>query len=480
MQRRTVTTTTATPTGAPPGASATLEPSAGADASSRPQPVVGGGTPDQSGVPLRVALLGCGTVGSEVARLLTEQAVDLRARVGRPLELVGIAVRRPNRSRADVDPALFTTDAEALVARDDVDLVIEVIGGIEPARTLILTALEHGASVVTANKALLAEDGARLFAAAEHAGVDLYFEAAVAGAIPIIRPLRESLVGDEITSVIGIVNGTTNFILDKMDTDGAGFAETLAEAQDLGYAEADPTADVEGFDAAAKAAILASLAFHTRVTAADVYREGITEVSSSDIASARAIGCVVKLLAICQLSAADGVDGDRSVSVRVHPAMIPRSHPLAGVGGAYNAVFVESTSAGRLMFYGPGAGGPPTASAVLGDLVTVARNRVRGAVGPGESSYAARPVALIGTVTTRYHLSLEVADVAGVLAQIALVFAEHDVSIQTVRQNGRGADAQLVVVTHRATDAALSATVASLRELDVVRDVTSVMRVEGE
>ncbi|WP_375426494.1 homoserine dehydrogenase [uncultured Friedmanniella sp.] len=445
------------------------------------------GPANLSAVPLRVALLGCGVVGSEVARLLTEQAVDLRARVGRPLELVGIAVRRPHRSRPGIDPALFTTDAAALVARSDVDLVIEVIGGIEPARSLILTALAHGASVVTANKALLAEDGATLYAAAERAQADLYFEAAVAGAIPIIRPLRESLVGDEITAVTGIVNGTTNFILDKMDTDGAGFGETLAEAQELGYAEADPTADVEGFDAAAKAAILASLAFHTRVTAADVYREGITEVTSSDIASARAIGCVVKLLAICELSDPDPTDAadpspsrDRSVSVRVHPAMIPRSHPLASVGGAYNAVFVESRSAGRLMFYGPGAGGSPTASAVLGDLVTVARNRVRGAVGPGESSYAARPVADIGAVTTRYHLSLEVADVAGVLARIAQVFAEHDVSIQTVRQNGRGAEASLVIVTHRASDAALSATVASLRELDVVRDVTSVMRVEGE
>ncbi len=426
-----------------------------------------------------MALLGCGVVGSEVARLLLEQAVDLRARVGRPLELVGIAVRRTNRTRPGIDPGLFTTDAEALVARPDVDLVIEVIGGIEPARSLILTALGHGASVVTANKALLAEDGATLFAAAARAKADLYFEAAVAGAIPIIRPLRESLVGDEITSVIGIVNGTTNFILDKMDTDGAGFGDTLAEAQELGYAEADPTADVEGFDAAAKAAILASLAFHSRVTAADVYREGITEVSSSDVASAKAIGCVVKLLAICQLSDAEA-DGDRTVSVRVHPAMIPRSHPLAGVGGAYNAVFVESRSAGRLMFYGPGAGGSPTASAVLGDLVTVARNRVRGAVGPGESNYAARAIASIGSVTTRYHLSLEVADVAGVLARIAQVFAEHDVSIQTVRQTGRGEEAQLVVVTHRATDAALSATVASLRELDMVRDVTSVMRVEGE
>src|SRR3954454_22783431 len=435
---------------------------------------------DPGGSPLRVALLGCGVVGSEGARLLTEQAVDLQARVGRPLELVGIAVRRGNRTRPGIDHALFTTDAEGLVARPDIDLVIEVIGGIEPARSLILTALGHGASVVTANKALLAEDGATLFAAAEQAKADLYFEASVAGALPILRPLRESLVGDEIPSVTGIVNGTTNFILDKMDSDGAGFSDTLTEAQELGYAEADPTADVEGFDAAAKAAILASLAFHTRVTAADVYREGITEVTSSDIASAREIGCVVKLLALCQLSAADADGHGRTVSVRVHPAMIPRSHPLASVGGAYNAVFVESRSAGRLMFYGPGAGGSPTASAVLGDLVTVARNRVRGSVGPGESSYAARPVADIGSVTTRYHLSLEVADVAGVLARIAQVFAEHDVSIQTVRQNGRGEDAQLVIVTHRASDAALSATVASLRGLDVVRDVTSVMRVEGE
>ena len=433
-----------------------------------------------SAAPLRIALLGCGTVGTEVARLITEQATDLQARVGRPLELVGIAVRRPNRNRPGIDPDLLTTDAASLVSRDDVDLVIEVIGGLEPARSLILTALEHGASVVTANKVLLAEDGATLFAAAEQAHADLYFEAAVAGAIPIIRPLRESLVGDEITSVIGIVNGTTNFILDRMDTDGAGFDEALAEAQELGYAEADPTADVEGFDAAAKAAILASLAFHSRVRAADVYREGITEVSTADVASAREIGCVVKLLAICQLSPAGPAGEERTVSVRVHPAMIPRSHPLASVGGAYNAIFVESQSAGRLMFYGPGAGGSPTASAVLGDLVTVARNRVRGAVGPGESSYAARPVVSIGSVVTRYHLSLEVADVAGVLATIAQSFAEHDVSIQTVRQNGRGADAQLVIVTHPATDAALSATVEALRRLEAVLEVTSVMRVEGE
>jgi homoserine dehydrogenase len=430
--------------------------------------------------PLRVALLGCGVVGSEVARLIIGQAADLRARVGRPLELVGIAVREPDRDRGGIDSELLTTDAEALVTREDVDLVIEVIGGIEPARSLILAAMRHGASVVTANKALLAEDGATLFEAAEQAGTDLYFEAAVAGAIPIIRPLRESLVGDEITSVIGIVNGTTNYILDRMDTGGIGFAEALHEAQQLGYAEADPTADVEGFDAAAKAAILASLAFHTRVTGADVYREGISGVTPTDIASAHDIGCVVKLLAICQLSPPVAGPVERTVSVRVHPAMIPRSHPLAAVGDAYNAVFVESMSAGRLMFYGPGAGGSPTASAVLGDLVTVARNRLRGAVGPGESSYAARPVSRIGSVLTRYHVSLEVADVVGVLATIADVFAEHGVSIETVRQNGRGADAQLVLVTHRAHDAALSATVQALRGLDVVRQVTSVMRVEGD
>jgi homoserine dehydrogenase len=430
--------------------------------------------------PLRVAMLGCGVVGSEVARLIIEQAEDLRARVGRPLELVGIAVRGSDRDRPGIDPELITTEAEELVGRDDIDLVIEVIGGIEPARSLILAALRHGASVVTANKALLAADGATLFEAAQQAGADLYFEAAVAGAIPIIRPLRESLVGDEITSVIGIVNGTTNYILDRMDTAGIGFAEALAEAQALGYAEADPTADVEGFDAAAKAAILASLAFHTRVTGADVYREGVTGITPADIASAHDIGCVVKLLAICQLSPPVLGAADRRVSVRVHPAMIPRSHPLAGVGDAYNAVFVESMSAGRLMFYGPGAGGSPTASAVLGDLVTVARNRLRGAVGPGESTYAARPVSEIGGVMTRYHLSLEVADRAGVLATIAQVFAEHDVSIETVRQNGRGAGAQLVIVTHHAQDAALSATVRALRRLDVIREVTSVMRVEGD
>jgi homoserine dehydrogenase len=428
--------------------------------------------------PLNVAVLGCGSVGSQVVRLLTEQAGDLTARVGAPVQLVGVAVRRIDAPReVDVPEGLLTTDAAGLVARDDVDVVIEVIGGIEPARSLILAALEGGASVVTANKALLAEDGPTLFEAAEKAGRDLYYEAAVAGAIPILRPLRESLAGDRVTRVLGIVNGTTNFILDKMDTTGAGFEEALEEAQELGYAEADPTADVEGYDAAAKAAILASLAFHTRVTAADVYREGISEVSASDVASAREMGSVVKLLAIAEVST--GSSGDEGVSVRVHPAMIPRSHPLASVREAFNAVFVESEAAGQLMFYGPGAGGAPTASAVLGDLVTVARNRLSETRGAGESAYADRVVLPMGETRTRYHIAIDVDDRAGVLAEIATAFAEEDVSIQTLRQEGRGADAQLVVVSHDATDARLAATVERLRGLACVREVTSVMRVEG-
>ncbi|GAB2883726.1 homoserine dehydrogenase [Nocardioides pacificus] len=438
-------------------------------------------TDRRSGVqrPLRVAVLGCGSVGSQVVRLLTEQADDLAARIGAPVELAGVAVRRLEAEReVEVPAELLTTDAHALVSRDDVDLVVEVIGGIEPARSLILAALESGASVVTANKALLAEDGSTLFEAAAKAQRDLYYEAAVAGAIPILRPLRESLAGDRVTRVLGIVNGTTNFILDKMDTSGAGFAEALQEAQDLGYAEADPTADVEGFDAAAKAAILASLAFHSRVTAADVHREGISEVTAGDIASAREMGAVVKLLAICELRRDPA--GEDAVAVRVHPAMIPRSHPLASVREAYNAVFVESEAAGQLMFYGPGAGGAPTASAVLGDLVTVARNRLAGTCGPGESAYAARAVLPMGETLTRYHVAIDVEDRAGVLASVATAFAEHGVSIQTVRQEGRGADAQLVVVSHRATDAQLSATVDTLRDMDIVREVTSVMRVEGE
>ncbi|MEU9441043.1 homoserine dehydrogenase [Streptomyces sp. NPDC048304] len=437
--------------------------------------------------PLKVALLGCGVVGSEVARIMTTHADDLAARIGAPVELAGVAVRRPSKVRQGIDPALVTTDATALVKRGDIDVVVEVIGGIEPARTLITTAFEYGASVVSANKALLAQDGAALHGAAGEHGKDLYYEAAVAGAIPLIRPLRESLAGDKINRVMGIVNGTTNFILDKMDSTGAGYQEALDEATALGYAEADPTADVEGFDAAAKAAILAGIAFHTRVRLDDVYREGMTEVTAADFRSAKEMGCTIKLLAICERAADGG-----SVTARVHPAMIPLTHPLASVRGAYNAVFVESDAAGQLMFYGPGAGGSPTASAVLGDLVAVCRNRLNGATGPGESAYAALPVSSMGEVVTRYHISLDVADKPGVLAQVATVFAEHGVSIDTVRQQGKdggtsrssevesGGEASLVVVTHRASDAALNGTVEALRKLDTVRGVASIMRVEGE
>lgn len=436
------------------------------------------------GEPLKVALLGCGVVGSSVARMLTQHADDLAARVGRRLELVGIAVRRAKKDRSDlpVDPSLFTTDADALVER--ADIVIEVIGGIEPARSLILKAMKHGASVVSANKALLAEDGPNLYAAADRCGVDLYYEAAVAGAIPILRPIRESLAGDDVRRVLGIVNGTTNYVLDKMDTTGAGFAEAVEQAQALGYAEADPTADVEGFDAAAKAAILASLAFHTRVSSQDVYREGITEVSAADVQAAKEMDCVVKLLAICERTV-DETGRDLGVSVRVYPAMIPRSHPLGSVRDAYNAVFVEATAAGQLMFYGRGAGGDPTASAVLGDVVAVARHRVGGGRGPGESAYADLPLLDIGQALTRYHISLDVADRPGVLAQVATAFAEHGVSIETVRQQIVRDDetgmarANLIVVTHTAPDAALSATVDALAKLPTVDEVTSVMRVEG-
>ena len=428
--------------------------------------------------PLRVALLGCGTVGSAVLRLLDEQAADLTARIGRPVEVVGVAVRRPDR-HPDVPADLLTTDALGLVTRPDVDLVVEVIGGIEPVRSLLLAAFEAGKSVVSANKALLADEGGELHAAAAKAGVDLYYEAAVAGAIPLLRPLRESLAGDQLRRVVGIVNGTTNYILSRMAETGHGFTEALAEATELGYAEADPTADVDGFDAAAKAAILASLAFHTPVTAADVYREGISAVTSTDVARAAEIGCTVKLLAICERVPGNGDGEGDSVAVRVHPAMIPTTHPLASVGGAFNAVFVEAEAAGQLMFYGQGAGGDATASAVLGDLVAVARNRAAGVAGPGVTTYAGLPARPIAETPTRYHVSLDVADRPGVLATVAQEFARHGVSIATVRQDGHGDAATLVIVTHSAPDAALSATVGALREMPAVRGVTSILRVEG-
>ena len=424
---------------------------------------------------MKVALLGCGVVGSEVVRLLIEQADDLTARVGEPLELAGIAVRRLDRERdVPVDAKLFTTDAAGLVTRDDVDIVVEVVGGIEPVRTWLLAALGARKSVVSANKALLASDGSTLHDAAAAADVDLYYEAAVAGAIPLLRPLRESLAGDRVRRVLGIVNGTTNFILTRMDETGASFTEALEEASALGYAEADPTADIDGYDATAKAAILAQLAFHTRVTLDDVHREGIATVTAADMASAKAMGCTVKALAIAERSS------ERlGVSVRVHPAMVPRSHPLASVREAFNAVFVEAEAAGQLMFYGRGAGGSPTASAVLGDLVAVARNRVAGRRGPGESAYADLPVLPMGETITSYHVNLDVTDKSGVLATVAGAFAQHGVSIRSVRQDGRGDDASLVLVTHAAADAALAATVEDLRGLDIVRAVAGVLRVEG-
>ena len=420
---------------------------------------------------LRVGMLGCGVVGGEVARLIIANQKDLTARSGAQLDLVKIGVR--NLARPNVAKELLTTDLDSIVKDANIDLIIEVIGGIEPAKTLILEALKNGKSVVTANKALLAKHGAELFAAADKGGVDLYYEAAVAGAIPILRPLRESLVGDHIQRVMGIVNGTTNFILTKMDESGAAFGDALAEAQALGFAEADPTADVEGFDAAAKAAILAGLAFHSRVTDSDVYREGITKINDTDVAVAKSLDLVVKLLAIAELT------NDGKISVRVHPTLISRSHPLASVREAFNAVFVESEAAGAMMFYGRGAGGAPTASAILGDLVAVARHKVSGGLGPRESDYADLAIAPIGSIKTRYLIRLDVADRPGVLASVAQTFSKHDVSIQTVRQTGRGDNAELIVMTHKATDSALASTVADLSSLDAVKDVASVIRVEG-
>ncbi|WP_440712253.1 homoserine dehydrogenase [Gordonia sp. FQ] len=428
------------------------------------------------GRPIGVAVLGMGNVGTEVVRILIENADDIRARVGAPVELRGVAVRDTARERPGIDPALLTGDAEALVARDDVDLVVELVGGIEPPRTLIRAALEAGKSVITANKALMAAYSGELSEAAARNRVDLYFEAAVAGAIPVIRPLTQSLAGDSVNRVAGIVNGTTNYILSEMAETGADYADVLAEAGRLGYAEADPTADVEGYDAAAKAAILASIAFHSRVTADDVYREGITAITADDLEAAKKFDCTVKLLAICE-RLNDG--GAERISARVYPALIPLEHPLAAVNGAFNAVVVESENAGRLMFYGQGAGGAPTAAAVMGDLVMAARNRVYSGRGPLESTYASLPIAPIDDVPTRYYVSMRVADRPGVLAQISGAFAERGVSISAMRQEGAGEDARLIIVTHRASDRAQSETVAGLEEMDSVIEVSSVLRLEG-
>ena len=425
---------------------------------------------------LAVVVLGGGTVGAQVVRLLEEQSDDLAARVGARLVVTGVGVRDLAKPRPGIRPELLSDDPAALLDTGP-DLVIELMGGIEPARELIMRALKGGASVITANKALIATEGAALHAAALEAGVDLYYEASVAGAIPLLRPLRESLAGDRIRKVLGIVNGTTNYILTQMEATGASFDEALAAAQALGYAEADPTSDVEGLDAAAKAAILASLAFHTRVTLEDVSVEGITSVDADDVAAAREMGFDIKLLAVADLVESGGAPG---VCVRVHPTLVPRTHPLAGVRDAFNAVFVEADAAGQVMFYGRGAGGAPTASAVLGDIVTAARNRLTGSTGPGESSYAMLPVLPLDAAPTAYFVHLRVVDQPGVLATVAGAFADHGASIRSMTQKGEGDQAELMILTHPGREAELAATVTSLRTLPSVDEVLGVMRVIGE
>ncbi|MDM4763440.1 homoserine dehydrogenase [Galbitalea sp. SE-J8] len=426
---------------------------------------------------LKVALLGGGVVGANVADLLLKHADELAGRAGAGIELIGVAVRNPGAERVPAIPAeLLTTDALALI--HGADIVVELMGGLEPARTYILEALHSGADVVTANKALLATHGPELFDAAERVGAQLYYEAAVAGAIPIIRPLRESLAGDRVTRILGIVNGTTNYILDRMDRQGEDLAPVLADAQRLGYAEADPTADVEGYDAAQKAAILASLAFHSTVPLDAVHREGITGVTLEQVTAARAAGYVVKLLAICErVETADG----SAISARVHPALVPLAHPLAAVHGANNAVFIQAEAAGDLMFYGAGAGGPQTASSVLGDLVSAARRHVVGGPGVAESTHANLPMLPIASVVTRYQITLTVLDRPGVLATIATEFSERGVSVEQVSQSvstgGDAPTASLVVVTHAAPEAALAACVSALAGSDVVASVDSVLRV---
>jgi len=423
---------------------------------------------------LRIGQLGCGIVGSAVLRLLDRNATDITHRVGARLEVAKIAVRNLSKER-DIPgemASLLTTDPHEVVADPSIDVVVEVMGGIEPTRSFLLEAITNGKPVVTANKELLASLGGELFAAAAEKGVDIYFEGAVAGGIPLIRPLRESLAGERVRKVMGIVNGTTNFILTRMSEEGCSFAEALAEAERLGYTELDPTADIEGFDPAAKAAILASLAFNTRVVSGDVYREGIADVTAQDIAYAKRLGYAVKLLAICEQQ-------DGGVAVRVHPAMIPASHPLAGVRDNLNAVFVEGEDVGELMFYGRGAGGPPTSVSVVGDVTTVARNILSGGRGPAVAWYRTTEVRSIDAMFSQYYILLNVADRPGVLAAVAGAFGEHGVSIASVWQEGFGDQAQLVMITHRGREADLQATLHELRSLDAVTKVTSVMRVEG-
>jgi homoserine dehydrogenase len=413
-------------------------------------------------------------VGTALVRLLREHADDIALRTDCRLEVTRVAVRDPERDRGiPLGPGVLTGDGASVVDDPEVDVVCELLGGMEPARALILRAFERGKPVVTANKELLANDGRTVFDAADAAGVDLYFEAAVGGGIPLIRPMKESLAGERIARLLGIVNGTTNYVLTRMSEDGSTFEEALAEATRLGYAEADPTADVDGYDAAAKCAILASIAFSARVVASDVFREGIAGVTPQDIADAKRLGYVVKLLAIAELE-------DGSISARVHPAMVPASHPLASVSGAFNAVFIEGESVGQLMFYGRGAGGEPTATAVAGDLVAVARNLVTGGRGVGCTCRLERRIKPMGDTHGQYYLNLHVEDRPGVLAEIAETFGHNGVSIERVWQEGFGDEAMLAFVTHRSQEGAFQKTVQELRELRVVRDVASILRVEGE
>lgn len=424
---------------------------------------------------IRIGILGCGNVGAALFRLIEQQASAIEMRTGLRLEVASIAVRNVSRDRDVAIPAgLLTRDAHGVVADPNIDLVVEVIGGIEPAREFITTALASGKPVITANKELLANVGVELFSAAENAGVDLLFEAAVAGGIPVVRALRESLRGEPISRVMGIINGTTNFILTKMTEEGAEYGAALSEAQRLGFAERDPTADVEGFDAGAKAAILASIAFGAKVVAGDVYHEGISRVTASDIAVAQRLGYVIKLLGIAERDRSTG-----EIGVRVHPAMVPKNHPLASVRESYNAVFVEGEAVGSLMFYGRGAGGNPTASAVLGDVIDAAINLVKGTHGT-LGSFSRAVIRPIDESSAEYLLSMEVADQPGVLHAVTGAFARHGVSIRAAEQEGIGADARLVFITHEARESAVQNTVRELREMDAVRQVGGLLRVIGQ
>jgi homoserine dehydrogenase len=424
--------------------------------------------------PVRVALLGCGVVGGATARILVEHADGLAERAGVPIELARVVVRDPDKRRdLDFPEGTLTTDAHAAVKDPDIDLVVEAIGGMEPARSLLFDAISSGKHVVTANKELMASAAEELMAAAGEAGTDLLFEASVAGGIPIIRPMKESLAGDRVRRIMGIVNGTTNFILTRMSEEGLTFEEALAEADRLGYTEADPSADVDGHDAVAKLAILASIAYDARVAASDVTREGIRDVTADDISAAHDLGYEVKLIAV-----ADREDG--FVSPRVHPAMLPKTHPLASVRNEFNAVFVEAAEAGEIMFYGRGAGGGPTASAVVGDIVEIVRHMAGGIPAPGFTYYTKKARILEpGDAPARYYVILSVPDQPGVLAAVAGVFARHGVSIASVRQEGAGDEATLMLVTHTAPQSAHDETFAELQSLSSVKRIRSRMRVLG-